>query len=306
MSRNLGSVLTAMVTPFDRHLAVDYARAAALARHLAASGSDGLVVGGTTGESPTLSEAEKLKLFETVLAAAGDRVTVVAGTGSNSTAHSIELTRQAATLGVHAIMLVGPYYNKPPQEGLFRHFQAVAEATDLPVIVYNVPGRTSANILPETIARLTRIPNIVAVKEASGSVDQASAIIRAAGPGLRVYSGDDSLTLPILAVGGAGVVSVAAHVAGRQIKAMVSAYLAGDTALAAARHRELFPLFKAMFLTTNPIPVKTALRLTGMDVGGLRLPLVGATPAEEAAIAAVLGDLGLLTAPERDPVPASV
>ncbi|MCL6451034.1 MAG: 4-hydroxy-tetrahydrodipicolinate synthase [Acetobacteraceae bacterium] len=292
--KDWGRVITAMVTPFGPDLAVDWARAAELARRLVDSGSDGLVVGGTTGESPTLTEAEKLKLWETVVEAVGDRVPVIAGTGTNSTAASVSLTRRAEVAGVDGVMLVTPYYNKPPQEGMYRHFREVAESTRLPVLLYNVPGRTGANLLPETVARLAEVPNIVALKEASGSLEQVAQVVRLAPPGFRVYSGDDSLTLPVLASGGYGVVSVASHLVGQEMQQMVRAYLGGDAAEAARLHLRLTPLFKALFITANPIPVKCALALCGFPVGGLRLPLVEASSGEREALARVLSELGLL------------
>jgi len=288
-----GRIITAMVTPLDSKLAVDYKRAAELACRLADTGSDALLVAGTTGESPTLNDSEKLRLFETVLDAVGDRVAVLAGTGTNSTEASLRLTRKAEAVGVHGVMLVTPYYNKPPQEGLVRHFQAVAEATRLPVMVYNVPGRTGVNVAPETMARLSEVPNIVALKEAGGSADQAAAMVRACGGRARVYSGDDSLTLPMMAVGACGVVSVASHVAGPEIADMIAAFTGGEPALAARLHRRLLPLFKALFITTNPIPVKAALRLAGFDAGGLRLPLVEATEAQAAAVREAMTAAGI-------------
>ena len=294
--RDFGRVVTAMVTPMGPGLEVDYSKAGELARRLAGSGSDAIVVFGTTGESPTLGADEKIRLLETVLEAVGDRVTVIAGTGSNCTASSVELSRRAAAAGAHGLMAVVPYYNKPPQEGLYRHFKAVVEATELPLMIYNVPGRTGTNLLPETLLRLAELPNVVAVKEASGNLDQVSAIAAGAPRGFRIYSGDDSLTLPILAVGGHGVVSVASHVAGREIAEMISAHVSGEAARAAELHARLMPLFKVLFVTTNPIPVKAALRLAGFDTGGLRPPLVEAGPAEVEAIRRVMGDLGLLAA----------
>jgi len=292
--QGFGKMLTAMVTPFDQKLAVDYAKAKVLAKWLVDTGSDGLVLAGTTGESPNLTVEEKLKLYEVVLEEVGDRALVVAGSGSNSTEQSVELTKRAEEIGVHGIMLVGPYYNKPPQEGLYQHFRTIAQATSLPVMVYNVPSRTSSNILPATIIRLAQIPNIRAVKESSGNIDQASEIARSVPDGFQIFSGDDSLTMPLLAVGGAGIVSVASHVAGKLIKEMVTAFVSGDPQKATALHLKLYPLFKVVFVTTNPIPVKTALRLIGIDVGGLRLPLVTTTAAEEAAITAVLKELELI------------
>jgi 4-hydroxy-tetrahydrodipicolinate synthase len=289
----MGQVITAMVTPMDRDQAVDYDRAAALARRLVDTGSDGLVVCGTTGESPTLSDEEKIRLFHTVRNAVDGRARVIAGTGTYDTAHSIHLTREAERAGCDAVLLVNPYYNKPSQEGLYRHFKAIADSTRLPVMLYNIQGRTSVNCEPATIARLAQVPNIVGVKEASGSLDQMSQIRKVTPPEFHLYSGDDSLTLPLLAVGGTGVVSVASHLAGREIKAMIQAYQAGDVKQALALHLRLWPLFKVLFITTNPTPVKAALALAGFEVGGLRLPLVEATSGEREQIGAVLRDLAL-------------
>jgi len=289
-----GQVITAMVTPMDRALAVDYDRAAALAKRLVDAGSDGLVVSGTTGEAPTLTDDEKIRLFRTVREAVGPRAKVIAGTGTYDTAHSIHLTREAERAGCDGVLLVNPYYNKPSQEGLYRHFKTVAESTSLPVMLYNIQGRTSVNCEPATIARLAEVPNIVAVKEASGSLDQMSQIRKLTRPEFLLYSGDDSLTLPLLAVGGTGVVSVASHLAGREIKAMIQAFQAGDIRQAQALHFRLWPLFKVLFITTNPVPVKAALALSGFDVGGLRLPLVDATAKEREAIGAVLKELALI------------
>jgi 4-hydroxy-tetrahydrodipicolinate synthase len=290
---DFGRVITAMVTPMDRNLAVDYPRAAALARHLVDTGSDALVVCGTTGESPTLTDDEKVRLFRTVHEAVGGRAKVIAGTGTYDTAHSIHLTHEAERAGCDGVLLVNPYYNKPSQEGLYRHFKTIAESTRLPVILYNIQGRTSVNCEPPTVARLAAVPNIIAIKEASGSLDQMSQIRALTPAEFAIYSGDDSLTLPLLAVGGAGVVSVASHLAGREIRAMIDAFQAGDVRRALAIHLRLWPLFKVLFITTNPVPVKAALALAGFDVGSLRLPLVEATPKEREQIAAVLKDLAL-------------
>jgi 4-hydroxy-tetrahydrodipicolinate synthase len=283
-----------MVTPFKPDLGVDYERARELAVRLVDNGSDGLVVGGTTGESPSLDHSEKLKLFETVVEAVGGRAVVVAGTGTNSTADSIRLTRQAEAVGIRAVMLVCPYYNKPPQEGLYQHFKAIAAETSLPILLYNVPGRTSVNMLPATTLRLAKIDNIVAIKEAAGNLDQVSEICMGAPEGFRIYSGDDSLTLPMLAVGSHGVVSVASHVVGRGIAEMCRSYKAGDVAGATKLHLRLMPLFRAMFVTTNPIPVKAALRMTGFDAGKCRLPLVDLTEGERKVVEAALAAEGLL------------
>ena len=290
----LARVLTAMVTPFAEDLSVDYTKARALARRLVQSGSDGLVVSGTTGESPTLSHEEKLKLFEAVLDEVGDEAVVFAGTGTNDTRASIEMTRDAERVGVHGAMLVTPYYNKPPQAGLYRHFAQIAESTGLPLLVYNVPGRTSVNLAADTMARLARdFDNIVAVKEASGVLEQVAEIRSKAPDGFVIYSGDDNMTIPIMSVGGDGIVSVASHVAGLAMQEMIAAFVAGDTARAGALHRRLLPLFKVIFVTTNPIPIKAALALAGFDAGPLRPPLVEAAEAERAQIRKVMESLGL-------------
>lgn len=278
--KSFGRVLTAMVTPFHLDQSVNYEAAAQLAKYLVANGSDGLVVAGSTGESATLNKEEKLKLFSVVLAAVGSRATVIAGTGSNDTAASVALTCEAEKLGVHGAMLVGPYYNKPPQEGFYQHFKAIAAETQLPLIVYNVPGRTGSNILPGTIARLAEISNIVAVKEASGNVEQVAEIVRSTPDDFMVYSGDDSLTLPILAVGGTGIISVCGHVIGTQMQRMIEAYFEGDMAKAQQINAQLLPFFRAMFITTNPIPIKTAVNLLGLNGGTFRLPLIPATAGE--------------------------
>jgi len=289
--QTFGRLITAMVTPFHADGSVNYAMAAELAGQLVANGSDGLVLAGSTGEAATMEQEEKLALFASVLAAVGDKALVIAGTGSNDTRASVRLTREAARLGVHGIMLVGPYYNKPPQEGLYQHFKAVAEATDLPVILYNVPGRTASNLLPATVARLAELPNIVAIKESSGNLEQVAEIIRLTPPEFMVYSGDDSLTLPILALGGVGTISVCGHVVGKEIQEMITRFLAGDFAGATAINSKLLPFFKAMFCTTNPIPIKTAVALQGLAVGGFRLPLVPPSAADLECIRTALEQL---------------
>jgi 4-hydroxy-tetrahydrodipicolinate synthase len=290
----LGNLITAMVTPFDEELGVDYDRAAELAQKLASEGSD-LLVSGTTGESPTTTVEEKLQLFRVVREAVGDDVAVMAGTGSNNTAASIELTRQASETGVDAIMLVGPYYNKPSQEGFYQHFKAVAAATELPVIVYNVPGRTGKNIEASTVLRLAEeVPNIVGVKEASGDLDQIGAICAGKPDGFSVRSGDDSMTLPILSLGGVGVISVASHVAAPQIGEMIQAFHGRDTERAWQLHHHLTPLFEACFLASgNPPCVKRALEVCGFPVGGTRLPVVPASAEDTEKIRAVCTELGL-------------
>lgn len=269
-----GRVLTAMITPFKEDGSVNYAVAEQLAVHLADRGTDSLVVCGTTGESPTMTWDEEYELFQVVQKAVAGKALVIAGAGSNSTKEAIIATQKAAKLGLDGCLQVVPYYNKPPQEGLYNHFQAIAQsAPELPIMLYNIPGRTGQNMLPETVARLAEIPNIVAVKEASGNLDQASQIRCLTSPEFAIYSGDDSLTLPMLAVGGSGVVSVASHLVGEQLQQMIKAFEAGQVQVATQIHLQLFDLFKALFLTTNPILVKTALKLQGWDVGSTRPPL---------------------------------
>ncbi len=291
----MGNLLTAMVTPFDSDLQVDYDRAAALAVKLIEEGNDGLVVGGTTGESPTLSTEEKLELYRVVKDAVGD-ATVIAGTGSNNHAQTVELTRAASETDVDGIMLVGPYYNKPSPEGFYQHFSRAATVTDLPVIIYNVPGRTGKNIEASTIIRLAEdVPNIVAVKEASGDITQISEICAGTPDDFLVYSGDDAMTLPLLAVGGVGVISVVAHVVASAMAEMVSAFHAKDTQRAWEIHHKLLPIFDAAFLPSgNPACIKRALQICGFDCGGLRLPLVEASKADSERIRQVCQDLGLV------------
>lgn len=269
-----GRVLTAMITPFKEDGSVNYAVAEQLAVHLADRGTDSLVVCGTTGESPTMTWDEEYELFQVVQKAVAGKALVIAGAGSNSTKEAVVATQKAAKLGLDGCLQVVPYYNKPPQEGLYNHFRAIAQsAPELPIMLYNIPGRTGQNMLPETVARLAEIPNIVAVKEASGNLDQASQIRCLTSPEFAIYSGDDSLTLPMLAVGGSGVVSVASHLVGEQLQQMIKAFEAGQVQVATQIHLQLFDLFKALFLTTNPILVKTALKLQGWDVGSTRPPL---------------------------------
>ncbi|MEW5898812.1 MAG: 4-hydroxy-tetrahydrodipicolinate synthase [Bacillota bacterium] len=294
MATDFGRVLTAVVTPFDKDMAVNYDQARKLARHLAESGSDGLVVAGTTGESPTLSREEKIELFRVIVEEVGGQATVLAGTGSYDTAGSVALTQAAEKVGVDGVMLVAPYYNKPSQEGLYQHFKTIAKSTNLPVLLYNIPGRTGVNMLPATVARLAEIENIVAIKEAAGSMDQVSELRRLLPDHFAIYSGDDSLTLPMLSLGAKGVVSVASHVVGPRIKEMVNAFMAGNVTLATQIHLQLYPIFKGLFITTNPVPVKAALNMLGFQVGPPRLPLVEATPAEKESIKKVLAELKLL------------
>ncbi|MCP9927161.1 4-hydroxy-tetrahydrodipicolinate synthase [Cyanobium sp. CH-040] len=269
-----------MVTPFRGDGAVDLDLAARLADHLVSTGSDGLVICGTTGESPTLSWDEQHQLFAAVREAVGGRASLLAGSGSNCTAEAVEATREAAALGADGALVVVPYYNKPPQDGLEAHFRAVAGAApELPLMLYNIPGRTGASLAPDTVARLLDLPNVVSFKAASGTSDEVSALRAVCGDRLAIYSGDDALTLPMLAVGAVGVVSVASHLVGERISAMVRAFCAGDQATALQLHDQLLPLCRALFCTTNPIPVKAALELSGWPVGAPRLPLL---PADDA------------------------
>ena len=270
----LGRLLTAMVTPFDARGEVDYQQVKKLALSLLDSGSDGVVVSGTTGESPTLSKEEKLQLFAEVKSAVGDRGVVVAGTGNNDTRESHELTREAEKMGVDAFLLVVPYYNRPTQQGLWEHFKAIASSTTLPCIIYNVPSRTVTNLAADTLIKLSQIDNIVGVKEASGNLGQIAEIIQGTGEDFLVYSGNDSDTLPILTLGGYGVISVASHLVGIQIKDMMEKSLNGKPQEAAKIHRYLLPLVNALFIVSNPVPVKWALNYVGFPVGKPRLPLV--------------------------------
>lgn len=289
-----GRLLTAMVTPFTPDGKLDYTTAASLAKRLVENGSDGLVVAGTTGESPTLTSEEKLSLFSTVVEAVGGTASVIAGTGSYSTDESIHLTREAEKTGIDGVLLVAPYYNRPPQEGLYRHFKTVAEATSLPVMIYNIPGRTAVNVTPDTMVRLAQVDNIVSIKESAGILPQVSELVQKLPEDFLVYSGDDALTLPMMAVGAVGVISVAAHVAGRRIKAMVEAFARGDAAEANRIHQMLLPLFNVLFITTNPIMIKAAVNLLGIPAGSVRLPLVDATVEETAKLKEVMQGLGLL------------
>ncbi len=289
MARAWGRLLTAMVTPFTEDGAVDEARSGELARALLDSGSDGLVLTGTTGECPTLSIEEQVGVWRAVRSAVGPEAQLVAGASTNSTAESLEMVEAGAGAGVDALMLTVPYYNKPSQAGLVRHFSVLAEATALPCILYNVPSRTAVNMTAETTARLAEIPNIVGVKEASGDLAQIAEIIeRTAGTEFRVWSGNDADTLPLLALGGYGVVSVASHLVGRQIARMIEAALSGRTAEAATVHRRLASLVDALFIESNPVPVKFALNEIGFRAGPVRLPLV---PPSEASAALIRAEL---------------
>ncbi|WP_211655286.1 4-hydroxy-tetrahydrodipicolinate synthase [Planococcus alpniumensis] len=275
-----GQVITAMATPFDSDGEIDFQATTNLVEYLINNGSDGIVVAGTTGESPTLSTDEKVALFVHVVTVADGRAKIIAGTGSNNTRASVALTQQAEQAGVDGIMLVTPYYNKPSQEGMYRHFEAIANATALPVMLYNIPGRSVVNLSVDTIVRLSLIDNITCVKEASGDLDAASEIIERTSSDFAVYSGDDSLTLPMLSIGGTGIVSVASHIIGNDMQEMVKLFRTGDTAGAAALHRKLLPTMKALFAAPSPSPVKAALNLSGVPVGGVRLPMLALTEEE--------------------------
>lgn len=290
MADQIGRLLTAMVTPFDSGGRVNYAQARRLAEALVASGSDGVVVAGTTGESPTLTHDEEERLFAEIKEALDGKGDVVAGTGSNSTAEAIKYTATAARIGADAVLSVVPYYNKPPQEGLYRHFKAIAESTDLPVILYNVTSRTAVNMSAETVVRLSEIPNIVGIKEAGGDLGQAAQIIRDAAPGFLVWSGNDDQTYPMMALGGYGIISVASHLVGAQIKAMMGLTLEGDLERAAAEHRRLLPIFQGLFVLANPIPVKYAVNKAGFNVGEPRLPLVTPDPDTAAKLDKLMAD----------------
>ncbi|MTI82264.1 MAG: 4-hydroxy-tetrahydrodipicolinate synthase [Firmicutes bacterium] len=295
MTVDFGRVLTAMVTPFDKNLQVDIAQAKKLARHLVENGSDGLVLSGTTGESPTLTKEEKLELFKAVVEEVGGDAVVIAGTGSYNTAESIALTEAAEKTGVDGVMLVVPYYNKPNQDGLYSHFKAIANSTKLPVMLYNIPSRTGINVLPATVAKLAAdTGNIVAIKEAAGNMDQVSELRMLLPDNFAIYSGDDSLTMPMLALGAKGIVSVAAHIIGDGIQEMVQAYIKGNVSVASRLHKELFPIFKGMFITTNPVAVKTALNLKGINVGGVRLPLPTINDQDMAKLRKLLADNNLI------------
>lgn len=283
-----GRLVTAMVTPFDDQLQIDYEKTERLIDHLVATGSEGIVISGTTGESPTLSGAEKLALFKHVVSYAKGKCHIIAGTGSNDTASSIEFTKAAQETGVDAVMVVAPYYSRPSQEGLYAHFKAIAASTDLPVMLYNVPGRSAVNITAQTTLRLAELPNVVCVKEASGNLSQMAQIIEHAPEGFELYSGDDSLTLPALAIGGVGIVSVASHVVGRDMTEMIHSFLAGNHSAAASLHRKLMPVFEGLFAYPSPGPTKVALQKLGIETGGVRLPLVELNDEEKAFVHSLL------------------
>lgn len=290
---DLGKVITAMVTPIHPEKnKVCKKRIHHLVNHLIENGSDGLVIAGTTGESPTLSHDEKIKLFRQVIETNDGRAKLIAGTGSNNTAETIEFTKEVAELGgIDAVLIVAPYYNKPNQDGLYAHFAAVAEASSLPVVIYNIPGRSVVNIEPETIIRLAKLPNIIGVKESSGDLDNISKIIAGTSEDFLVYSGDDSLTLPILSVGGDGVISVASHIVGNEMQEMIQAFEKGEVQKAASIHRKLLPLMNGLFAVPNPAPTKYLLNQQGISVGPVRLPLVDLNAEQGTKLQAILEGL---------------
>lgn len=290
-----GRMIPAMVTPFDENRELDLDKAQALANRLVDGGSDSLIVNGTTGESPTVFYPQKIELFRAIVSAVGDRVPVLANVGDNCTADTVDFAREVEALGVDGLMLVVPYYNKPPQEGLYQHFRTIAEAVDLPVILYNIPGRCVVNMEADTTLRLAHdVENIVAVKEASGNMEQIKRIIEESPDTFQVYSGDDEATLSIMKMGGAGVISTIGNVAPARMKELVELAAAGDYDGAQAAHNVLQPLMKELFATSNPILVKEALKLSGFPVGGVRLPLVDATPEQSEHLAQVMREVGVL------------
>jgi 4-hydroxy-tetrahydrodipicolinate synthase len=293
----LGAILTAMATPFDSDLELNEAAARRLARHVVEHGSDGIVVAGTTGESATLNDEEKLRLIEIAVDEVGDGATVVAGTGSNDTAHSVELTREATERGVDAVLVVTPYYNKPNRRGLKAHFEAVAAATDKPVFLYNIPSRCVINLEPDFQAELAQIENIVAVKQANDDLGQARAIVEA---GLALYAGDDALLRPFAGIGGAGGICVSSHLVGERMKEMYESALAGDDERAREIDDELRDVYETLFFTASPGPVKAALNLLGFEAGGLRLPMVALTDEERSRVSAMLDRHGLAVSAARE------
>lgn len=291
--RDWGRLMTAMLTPFNPDGSVNFEEAKRVAKHLVdTQRNDGIVVSGTTGESPTLDEGEKLQLLEVVLEAVGDRAAVVFGAGTYDTAESVVMTREAEKRGAHGIMLVNPYYSRPGQAGLYAHFSTIAEETSLPVMLYNILPRSAINLETLTLLKLAEIKNIVAVKEASGNLGQIGDVCREAPEGFRVYSGDDGLTVPILSVGGYGLVSVAAHVVGAEIRDMITAFLGSDSQKATRLHHRLTPVFRALFSAPSPVPIKYALSKSGFDCRRVRLPLVELEPHEQAVVDRALSALG--------------
>jgi 4-hydroxy-tetrahydrodipicolinate synthase len=294
MSGRFGSLITAMVTPFRDDHAIDIDGAERLAAHLLDSGSDAIVVAGSTGESPTLTHKEKAELFRAVGGVVRGRGQLICGTGTYSTAETLELTQAAEDAGADGLLVVTPYYNKPPQRGLIAHFERVADATDLPIIVYNIPGRTATRIEHDTLLRLAERPNIVAVKDSTGDFQGVSRLMAEAPPDFEVYSGDDWATFGYVCLGAVGIVSVASHLVGPQIRQMIELIQTGDVPAARKIHEALSPLFNALFITSNPIPVKAALEMLGLPAGVPRLPLVPATSEERDRVRRALEDAGLL------------
>ncbi|MFP7169180.1 4-hydroxy-tetrahydrodipicolinate synthase [Terribacillus halophilus] len=283
-----GKIITAMVTPFDNDGKIDFDATARLLDYLIENGTDAVVVAGTTGESPTLSHEEKLQLFRHMVKTAGGRIPIIAGTGSNNTKDSIELTKEAEEIGVDAALIVAPYYNKPNQRGLYAHFEAVANSTKLPIMLYNIPGRSVVKIEAETVIELSKIKNIVSVKDSTGDLSAMTKVIANTPDDFSLYSGDDDLTLPVAAIGGDGIVSVSSHVVGNEMQAMLQAYEAGDIGEAARIHQQILPVMQGMFQAPSPTPVKEALNQKGVTVGGVRLPLVELPEAEKENISKLL------------------
>ncbi|MDP3487140.1 MAG: 4-hydroxy-tetrahydrodipicolinate synthase [Bacillota bacterium] len=290
-----GRLMTAMLTPFTSQGDIDEGEVKRLVTHLIATGTDTIVVGGTTGESPTLTADERTGLIKVVKATAAGKAKVIAGTGTNSTRDTIANSKEAVQAGADGLMVVTPYYNKPPQDSLYEHYAAIAREVDIPTLIYNVPGRTACNILPRTLAKLATIDVFFGVKEASGSLDQVSEIIRTVPERFLVYSGDDSLTLPMMAVGAVGVVSVCSHIVGAEMKQMIEYFVSGNTRRATKAHLDLMPVFKALFVTTSPIPLKWAMNHLGLPAGNLRAPLFAMGAAEEEVVLDALRLLGKVT-----------
>ncbi len=290
-----GRMIPAMVTPFDENRELDLDRAAQLAMRLVEGGADSLIINGTTGESPTVFYPQKMDLFRTVVDAVGGQVPIIANAGDNCTADTVDFVQDVAKLGVDGIMCVVPYYNKPPQEGMYQHFAAIARSVDLPIILYNIPGRCVVNMTAETTLRLAHeFDNIIAIKEASGKLDQVEAIIKDAPAGFSVYSGDDSATYDIMKLGGVGVISTIGNVAPARMKEITDLCAAGEWEAAAEANHRLMPLMEGLFETSNPILVKEALKLIGFPVGGVRLPLVDATPEQSERLASLMREVGVL------------
>ncbi|CQR47563.1 4-hydroxy-tetrahydrodipicolinate synthase [Paraliobacillus sp. PM-2] len=283
-----GRLITAMVTPFDHKGNIDYEKTKQLINYLLMNGTEGIVITGTTGESPTLTQEEKVGFIRFVVQYVNKRIPVIAGTGSNNTQASITLTRQAETIGVDGVMVVTPYYNKPSQEGMYQHFKTIAASTTLPVMLYNIPGRSVVNLSVDTIIRLSQITNITAIKEASGDLDRMTTIISETDDHFELYSGDDSLTLPVLSIGGKGVVSVSSHIIGNEMQQMINYHINGEQQQASRLHQQLLPIMKALFMAPNPTAVKEALCMMGIDVGSVRLPLIPLSTEERSELTETL------------------